>query len=186
MSTRLHPPILHHFVYGFLEDYLTGEERIDTDDERIRQEIARFLVEKKEYSKFELTPRLPISTTFNGKTVISTIDFTIEVNSIQFLIIRYAPGSLVSRERSAIAAARLLNSRYQIPRAVVTNGRDAEIIDTATGKIIANGLESIPDRFQVEDYITALAFPPCPTAEKLEREMRILNVFDEERCCLKK
>ncbi len=186
MSTQLQPPILHHFVYGSLQDYLTGEERIDTDDERIRQKIARFLVEEKGYSKAELTPRLPISTEFNGKTVISTIDITITVNDIQFFIIRYAPGSLVSRERSAIAAARLLNSSYQIPRAVVTNGRDAEIIDTATGKIIKNGLVSIPNRFQAEDYIAALAFPPCPTAKKLEREMRILNAFDEERCCLKK
>ncbi len=184
MSTSLQPPILHHFVYGSLEDYLTGEERIDTDDERVRQKIARFLVEEKGYAKAELTPRLTISTEFNGKTVVSTVDITIAVNDIQFFVIRYAPGSLVSRERSAIAAARVLNTSYQIPRAVVTNGRNAEIIDTATGKIIANGVISIPERLQAEDYIAALTFPPSPTEKKLEREMRILNAFDEERCCL--
>ncbi len=184
MSTSLQPPILHHFVYGSLQDYLTGEKRIDTDDERARQQIARLLVEEKGYAKAELMPRLTISTEFNGKTVISTVDITIVVNDIQFFIIRYGPGSLVSRERSAIAAARVLNTNYQIPRAMVTNGRNAEILDTATGKIIASEVISIPDRFQAEDYIATLTFPSCPTGKKLEREMRILNVFDEERCCL--
>ena len=34
-------PKPHHLIYGTLNDYLTGEELTDTDDERIRQALAR-------------------------------------------------------------------------------------------------------------------------------------------------
>jgi uncharacterized protein YfaA (DUF2138 family) len=103
---------------------------------------------------------------------------------MSFMIIRYGPGSLVSRERAAIAAARVLHAEYRIPLAVVTNGREAELLDTATGKILGNGLESIPDRAAASLLLPALTFLPKQESIKLEREKRILNAFDIERCCL--
>ena len=57
------PQLGHHFVYGSLQDYLTGEELPDTDDERFRQQLARLLVEEKGFAKAELEPRLSIETT---------------------------------------------------------------------------------------------------------------------------
>jgi hypothetical protein len=99
------------------------------------------------------------------------------------MIIRYGPGSLVSRERAAIAAARVINPDYLIPLAVVTNGRDAELLDTTTGKILDYGVHSIPDRDTAEKMLDHLVFlPPLETARR-ERELRILNAFDVERCC---
>ena len=183
MATHPDIPFSHHLVYGKLKDFITGEELIDTDDERIRQQISTFMVEQKGYSKSELIPRLTIETIFH-RAVTSTIDLTVQIDGCQFMIIRYAAGSLVSRERSAVAAARILNGKYQIPLVVVTNGRDAELIDSATGNIRANGLLSIPDRIQAKERITTLFFPDCPQDQALEREMRILNAFDVERCCL--
>ena len=174
----------HHLVYGSLHDYLNGEELTDTDDERIRQDISRYMVENRGYRKEELIPRLCIETLFTHNFVRSTIDLTVEMNGRRFMIVRYGPGSLVSRERSAIAAARVLQPDYQIPLAVVTNGRDAELIDTATGKILGNGLESIPDRDQAEQLLATLQFPARQKDPELEREKRILNAFDVERCCL--
>ena len=174
----------HHLIYGSLNDYLTGEELTDTDDERIRQEISKFMVEHKGYQKDELIPRLYIETLFSQSFVRSTIELTVQVNGLQFMVIRYGPGSLVTRERSAIAAARVLNPKYQIPLAVVTNGRDAELIDTLTGKILGNGLESIPSRREAEQLISTLKFPTRQQDQELEREKRILNAFDVERCCL--
>lgn len=174
----------HHLVYGSLHDYLTGEELTDTDDERLRQQISRYMVEDRGYGKDQLIPRLFIETLFTHNFVRSTIDLTVEISGRQFMIVRYGPGSLVSRERSAIAAARVLNPDYRIPLAVVTNGRDAELIDTATGKILGNGLESIPDRVQAEELLATLDFPPRQKDPELEREKRILNAFDLERCCL--
>ncbi|MGI9535708.1 MAG: type I restriction enzyme HsdR N-terminal domain-containing protein, partial [Desulfocapsaceae bacterium] len=102
----------HHLVYGTLSDYLTGEELVDTDDERIRQELSRLMVEKRGYKREELQPRLCIETLFTRNFVTSTIDLTVELEHKQMMIIRYGPGSLVSRERSALAAARVLNEDY--------------------------------------------------------------------------
>ena len=176
-------PKPHHLIYGTLKDYLTGEELTDTDDERIRQSLSRLMVEEKGYSRETLQPRNKIESLFNRCFVTSTIELTVSHADKQFMIIRYGPGSLVSRERSAIAAARILNPAYRIPLAVVTNGKGAELLDTRTGKILGFGLESIPDCSRAGELIDQLEF--LPPVEELQRELelRILNAFDLERCC---
>jgi hypothetical protein len=40
-------PPTHHLVYGTLHDYLSGEELMDTDDDRARQELSRMMVGKR-------------------------------------------------------------------------------------------------------------------------------------------
>jgi len=176
-------PKPHHLIYGTLRDYLTGEELTDTDDERIRQGLSRLMSEKKGYGKGSLQPRLKIETLFSRCFVISTIELTVSLKERQFMIIRYGPGSLVSRERAAIAAARVLNPDHCIPLAVVTNGQDAELLDTRTGKILGYGLESIPNCDTAEAMLEQLEFPAATQDDRRERELRILNAFDVERCC---
>jgi len=174
----------HHLIYGTLHDYLTGEELTDTDDERIRQELSRMMVLEKGFAAADLLPRLYIETLFARCYVRSTIELTVRINERDMMILRYGPGSLVSRERAAIAAARVLNPDYQIPLAVVTNGRDAELLDTSTGKILGYGLHSIPDRATAENMLGHLEFLPPRASQQRERELRILNAFDVERCCM--
>lgn len=174
----------HHLVYGTLNDYLNGEELTDTDDERIRQQISKMMVEELGYRRQELIPRLTIETLFTRNFVTSTIELTVELEGRQVMIIRYGPGSLVSRERSALAAARVLNSAYRIPLAVVTNGRDALLLDTITTGILAQGMEAIPNREQLLQLLPSLIFLPPQDEDKLLREKRILNAFDLERCCI--
>ncbi|MBB5348644.1 type I restriction enzyme HsdR N-terminal domain-containing protein [Desulfoprunum benzoelyticum] len=174
----------HHLVYGTLNDYLTGEELTDTDDERIRQELSRMMVEEKQYHRDELLPRLSIDTFFARCYVRSVIDLTVCLENRQIMIIRYGPGSLVSRERAAIAAARVLNPASVIPLAVVTNGREAELLETSTGKILEYGLHSIPDRSTALAMTATMPILPPPEGKKREQEMRILNAFDLERCCI--
>lgn len=176
-------PKPHHLIYGTLKDYLTGEELTDTDDERIRQDLSRLMVEIKGYDKISLQARSKIETLFSRCFVTSVIELTVSLQEKQFMIVRYGPGSLVSRERAAIAAARVLNPDYCIPLAVVTNGRDAELLDTRTGKIRGYGLESIPDRDAAEVILEQLEFLEPPQNKRKERELRILNAFDVERCC---
>lgn len=174
----------HHYIYGTCIDYITGETIVDTDDERCRQELARFLVEKKGYAKDDLEPRLCIETLYSGQFVASVIDFTVRVGGKRFMILRFAPGSLVTRERSAIAAARVLEPAYQIPLAVVTNCRDAEVLDTYTGKVIRQGLDNLPGKKEAEDLVQTLRFEPFADAKKNDRERRILNAYDIEVCCV--
>jgi hypothetical protein len=175
----------HHLIYGTLKDYLTGEELPDTDDERFRQQLARLLVEEKGFAKEELEPRLSIETLFGTTFVRSVIDLTVSLNSQRLLILRYGPGSLVTREKPALAAARLLDAACRIPLAVVTNGLDAELLETATGKVLAVGMTAIPNRARLAEL--AAQHPPRPplTGAERERNLRVLNAFDLEVCCRK-
>lgn len=176
-------PKSHHLIYGTLKDYLTGEELTDTDDERIRQELSKMMVEEKGYDPEQLTQRLSIETLFSKCFVTSTIELTITHNGKKSMILRYGPGSLVSRERSAIAAARSLTPDHQIPLTIVTNGRDAELLDTRTGKILGYGLHSIPDSETLGNILQNMCYLPPLEGARRERELRILNAFDVERCC---
>ena len=173
----------HHIVYGTLQDFLTGEELPDTDDERYRQQLARFLVKEKGFAVDELLPRLAIETLFNDQLVKSVVELTVCLADRRVMVIRYGPGSLVTRERPAIAAARILDPGYRIPFAVVTNLRDAELLETKTGKVLGSGMNSIPDRKKLVEMLGGLEFESFPDEMGREREARILNVFDVEVCC---
>lgn len=174
----------HHYIYGTCTDYITGESIVDTDDERCRQELARVLVEEKGYNKGELEPRLSIETLYGGQYVVSTIDITVTLAKRRFMILRFGPGSITTRERSAIAAARILDPVHQIPLAVVTNGRDAVLLDTYSGKIIKQGLDAIPAKKEATKMLQSLDFKPFADEEKIDRERRILNAYDIEICCV--
>ena len=173
----------HHLVYGVLHDYLTGEELPDTDDERIRQGLARMLVEEKGYDPGELEPRLTIETLFNHTFVRSIIDLTVRIDGKRLFILRYGAGSLVTREKAVIAAARVLDPDYRIPYGVITNGRDAEFLETASGQVLASGMEGIPDRKEAARLRAEAIFEPYTDPRKREKALRILNAFDLEICC---
>jgi hypothetical protein len=172
----------HHLIYGTLCDFITGETIPDTDDERYRQGLARFLVEAKGSAKSDIEVRREIETLFANQFVVSKIDFVVKVNGRRFMVVRYGPGSIVTRERSAVAAARVLDPAYIIPVAVATNGQDAAIIDAVTGKAIGEGLDALPDRDQAGSLSETLQFVPLPK-ERREGELRILNAYDVQVCC---
>lgn len=173
----------HHIVYGELRDFLTGESLPDTDDERIRQQLERLLVEDLGYAREELEPRLTIETCYNNQRVRTLIELTARIEGRRLFILRYGPGSLVTRETAAIAAARVLEPAYRIPLAVVTNGRDAELLETAHGKVMATGMSCIPDRQQAAALLREYAFEPFNDPARRDKALRILNVFDQEVCC---
>ncbi len=173
----------HHLVYGTLIDFITGEELADTDDERNRQDLSKMMVHDLGYQKDELEPRRFIETLFSSQFVRSNVELSVNLGDKSFMIIRYAPGSLVTRERSVIAAARVLEKEYQIPLAIVTNGRDAELLDTKNGKVLATGMEAIPTRIQAKEMFADLEFRDAPEGKKREGELRILNAFDVQICC---
>jgi hypothetical protein len=172
----------HHLIYGTCTDFVTGEQIVDTDDERYRQQLARYLVEDRGYEKADIEVRRRIETLFAGQFVTSTIDLVVKHQGRRFMVIRYGPGSIVTRERPAIAAARVIDPDHQVPIAVATNGTDASILDTLTGKILGQGLEGIPRREDAAEFLSRLAFEPLPESKR-ERELRILNAYDVEVCC---
>jgi hypothetical protein len=173
----------HHMIYGELLDFVTGETLVDTDDERYRQKISRFLVEVKGFDKSDLEMRRKIETLFGGQFVVSRIDIVVMIENRRMMVVRYGPGSLVTRERPALAAARVLDPDRIIPLAIVTNGEDAEILDTMSGKVIGQGMDAFPDRQEILKLAEAEPIPG-PEADRREKELRILNAFDIEICCV--
>jgi hypothetical protein len=172
-----------HLILGELTDFITGRTLNDTHDERARQKISRFLVEKKGYSKDDIETRRPLPLTLDGDEGVVTIDFVILLEDRAFAVVVFGPGSIVTRERSTLSIARLTED-YIVPFAVVTNGEDAAVLDTKSGTVIAKGLQSIPTKSEALKMVKTLSFETIPK-EQLEKEKRILFAFEvlAEREC---
>lgn len=166
----------HKRILGKTTDFITGREITDTDDERYRQKLAHFLVEKKGYSKEDIDSKVRLEMQIEDKKAISMIDFAIKINGMRFIVIKYGPGSIVTRERPALACARVLES-YQIPLTIVTNGEDAEILDTTSGEVISTGLDSIPDKKTILEKFEHTDFPQLQQ-KQINAEKRILSAYD--------
>ncbi|MDX2498751.1 MAG: type I restriction enzyme HsdR N-terminal domain-containing protein [Desulfobacterales bacterium] len=171
----------HHLVLGELIDFVTGERIPDTHDERYRQQLARLLVEHKGYLKNQIQPRFELRIAAENKQAILKIDFVVHLFERICMILKYGPGSLVTRHRSALAASRLV-APYQVPIAVVTNGKDADIIEGATGNIISSGLESIPVKAALVQRVEKTDFDKI-SAKQAEMESRILYAFEVDGSC---
>ena len=171
----------HHLVLGELIDFVTGEKIPDTHDERYRQQLARMLVAHKGYLKNQIQPRFELRIAAENKQAILKIDFVVNLSERICMIIKYGPGSLVTRHRPALAASRLV-APYQVPVAVVTNGKDADIIEGPTGNIISSGLESIPAKAELVQRVEKTDFDLI-SAKQAEMESRILYAFEVDGSC---
>lgn len=171
----------HHLVLGQLRDYLTGEIRVDTHDERYRQKVARLLVEVKGFPRDALTPQVPIPVYARGRHARVRIDLTVCLEGRIALLVKYAPGSLTTRHQVAIAASRLLGV-WQVPFSVVTNGEDADVLDNAEAAVVARGLDGI---FTREDLEGRLSSRPQVAVTPRHREMaaRILYAYEVDGRC---
>ncbi len=133
----------HHLILGELEDFLSGKTVTDTHDERYRQKIARHLVVTLGFNKNDIEAGRELTIQTGGRTADVRIDFLVYQNNRVVMMIKYAPGSLVTRRLSTRALSRLVFD-YQIPFAVITNGEDAELISAKTGEVAGQGLSAIP------------------------------------------
>ena len=157
-------------------DFITGQLFIDTDDEGIRQRIERLLIEDKGYSKKDIEVDREFEIVLGNEINRSKVDLVVSVEEKRFMIIRCARGSLVSREREVISCARILDT-YIIPFAVVTNGEDAEVLDTISGEVISCGLGAIPSKNQALEALGRIGFKILPE-KRIEKEKRIFLAFD--------
>jgi len=172
----------HHLILGELVDYITGKTIEDTHDERYKQKLARLLVEHKGYLKKEIEPGRKLFITAATKKAVLTIDYTIKLAGKICIILKYGPGSLVTRHRPALAASRLV-APYQVPVVVVTNGEDADILEGATGNVISMGIESIPEKVELIDKIANIHFNPI-SPKQAEMESKIIYAFEVDGSCM--
>jgi hypothetical protein len=171
----------HHLVLGELLDFLTGERRIDTHDERYRQKISKHLVQTLGYAKEDIRQNIVLAIAAGDQRASIKVDFLINQADKTGMLIKYAPGSLVTRRLSNLALSRVIHP-YQIPIIVTTNGEDAEIINGLNGKVIGQGVDSIPSKIKLEKLDTAVSFPTI--SERLhEKASRIAYACEVDGAC---
>ena len=171
----------HHLILGELDDFITGEPLRDTHDERYRQKLARLLVEEKGYLKSDILPRMELLVHAGNKRAILKIDFGVRLSGRVAMLVKYGPGSLVTRHRPALAASRLIVP-YQVPVVVVTNGETAEILEGTTGKVTAAGLDAIPFKQALAQQVSKSPFSLI-SDDRAEMESRILYAYEVDDSC---
>jgi len=171
----------HHLILGTVRDFLTGAELELTHDEQNRQAIARFLVSTKGFARDDITPRYQLEIRAGDKRAIVPVDFLVRAGQRIAMLIKYGPGSLVTRQRPALAAGRLV-AGHQIPWVVVTNGEDAHTLDGYSGKVVSKGLAQIPDK-TVLARDTAFREADAIPSRRADMEARILYVYEVDGAC---
>jgi hypothetical protein len=159
-----------------LVDFVTGKEVPDIGSEANRQAVERVLVEKKGFSKKDIEVNVPITLELAGETYRSRVDLMVCVEGKRMLAVKCAAGSLGSREREILAAARISDT-YQIPYAMVSDGKTALLFDTVSGKKIGEGLQQVPSKQTMSAYYRQTEFIPFPK-ERLAREKLIFRSYD--------
>ena len=171
----------HHLVLGQLNDFLTGAVLPDTLDERYRQKIANNLVLKCMFQKTDILNNISIVVTASSKKASITIDFLVQYHKKIVAVIKYAPGSLVTRRLSNIALSRIIKP-YQIPIVISCNGEDAEILDGESGKLFATGLDHFPDKKYIQDHMFLFSFNTIKPII-FEQASRIVYAFEVDGTC---
>ncbi len=128
-----------------IKDYVTGKEVPNIGAEENRQAVERYLVEQKGFLKEDLEISVPLEIDIRGETYRASVDIVVTTGDRRLMAIKCAAGSLGSREKEILSAAKLLES-YQIPLSIVSDGQTATVLDTLSGKTLGEGLLAIPSR----------------------------------------
>jgi hypothetical protein len=145
-----------------------------------RKMVEYLLLEKKGYAPADVRKNVVFEVDLGTEKAHSSVDFLVSLDNRKAMVIKCAAGSLSSRERQAVAAARLLDSP-PVPIAVVADPENAEVLDVATGKVIDEGFGAIPIKENMERMLAAADVKPL-SPERIEKEKRILLAFDAIRC----
>lgn len=159
-----------------ITDYITGEAVPDIGAEANRQAVERFLVEKKDWPRAQIQVDAPFELTIDGVAYPAALDLLVFCQEYRMIAIKCCAGSLLSREREILAAARLA-AACQIPYAVVSDGRDALVIDTLTGRHLGQGMSAIPARRDVEGQLESYQFRPLDVKHRYGEKL-IFRSYD--------
>ncbi|MDL2275599.1 type I restriction enzyme HsdR N-terminal domain-containing protein [Desulfosarcina sp. OttesenSCG-928-G10] len=133
-------------------------------------------MKKKGYQPDDIQVDMPISVDIDGAPYKSTVDLVIRIEDRPMMAIKCAAGSLGSREREIVSAARLL-AIAPLPLAAVSDGVTAILIDVATRKKIGEGLDALPHRQNMVDRFKIAPLPPL-SPDQLAREKLVFRSYD--------
>jgi hypothetical protein len=166
-------------ILSILEQEIEDGENLAAE---ARKMVEYLLLEKKGYGPEDVLKGAAFGMKLGEETVRSSVDFIVSVDGRKAMIIKCAAGSLDSRQRQAVAAARVIASP-PVPVAVVADPENAEVLDVVTGKVIGEGFGAIPLKEQLL-HILSETEPKPLSPERIEKEKRILLAFDAIKCCV--
>jgi hypothetical protein len=160
---------------------LLEKELADGEDlaSEARKMIGYLLLEKKGYAPEDVRKAIAIEVQLDNETAWSSLDFLVSVDGRKAMVIKCAAGSIDSRERQAVALARVIAS-LPLPVAVVADPVAAVVLDVASGKVTGESFGAIPTKDQLREIVGKTMQPLDPG--RLEREKRILLAFDTIKC----
>lgn len=163
-----------------IQDFITGRALPDCDDEQIRQFIESLLVEQKGYSPSEIEVDRTFDLGPGERGRLGRAELVVYVAGKPFMTVKSTRGSIVSREREAISASRLACD-VVVPYTVVTNGQDAEFLDTRTGQVLGTGLAAIPHKNDAQEKASGLDFQTLDAGRR-DRELRVYLAYADFEC----
>ena len=110
-----------------LTDYLTSRPVPNIGPEANRQAVIRYLIEEAGYRSEELETNGPISVAIEETRYASRVDIVVSNEGEALMLVKCAAGSLGSREREALAAARLVKDP-PLPLTLVSDGQAATLL----------------------------------------------------------
>ena len=157
-------------------DYITGKTVANVGTEEIRQRVEKYLVEEKGYQKEDLSVDADIEIDIDGNRYASQLDLVVSVEKNGFMVIKCAAGSLESREREVISAARIFAFR-PLPVAVVSDSKTAVVYDTVSGKKIGEDMDCIPSPSEAAVILSQFQPPETPDKKK-QRDRIVFRSYD--------
>lgn len=166
-------------IFAILNQELEDGESLAAE---ARKMVEYLLLEKKGYLAEDVRKDVVFELRLGQELAHSSVDFLVSIDGRKAMVIKCSSGSLSSRERQAVAAARLLDETI-VPIAVVADPVTAEVLDAVTGKVTGEGFGSIPVKEELRRMLAAFEAKPL-SPERMEKEKRILLAFDAVKCCV--
>jgi len=162
--------------YDTIVDFITGKTVLNVGTEEIRQRLEKYLVEEKGFGKEDICVDADIEIQIDADHYSSHLDLVVSVENKSVMVIKCAAGSLESREREVISAARIFETAA-IPYAVVSDSKTAVVYDTVSGKKIGEGLDLIPARSEAARILSGFSRMEI-SDKKREKEKIIFRSYD--------
>jgi hypothetical protein len=144
--------------------------------EEVRKKVQALLLWNKGYLLDEIEEEVPFELDTGKEIFQLKVSLVIRLQGRRLMMIKCGPGSVLARERAALALARLF-SEYQIPLTVVTNGEEATLLQTLSGETSDCGPDVIPDKKSLLSQMADLQFLPLPE-KRIKLEKQILAAFE--------
>ncbi|OGP49292.1 MAG: hypothetical protein A2Y79_10835 [Deltaproteobacteria bacterium RBG_13_43_22] len=161
---------------NFLEGINTPSTGETINEEVIRKKVFSLLLGEKGYRFEDIEEEVPFELTTEREIFQLKVSLIIRLNNRRLILIKCGTGSILARERAALALARLF-SKCQIPITVVTNGVEATLLNTLTGETLDSGPDVIPDKTRLLSQLADLKFLPLPE-RRIKLEKQILAAFE--------